>query len=59
LQQLKINNAKEMLRSDFGSLTEIAISLGFLDIYDFSRVFKKHVGIPPSEYLKKHKKTND
>jgi AraC-like DNA-binding protein len=59
LQQLKINNAKEMLRSDFGSLTEIAISLGFLDIYDFSRAFKKHVGIPPSEYLKKHKKTND
>ncbi len=47
---LKIKNAKEMLRSDYGSITDIAISLGYQNIYDFSRDFKKRVGVSPSNY---------
>lgn len=50
INDIKIKKAKEMLKSDYGSITDIAHSLGYLDIYDFSRAFKKHTGIPPSKY---------
>lgn len=49
---MRIKKAKEMLKSDYGSITGIAESLGYLNIYDFSRNFKNHVGISPSEYTK-------
>ncbi len=52
LKNLRIKKAKEMLRSDHGSITDIAVSLGYPSIYDFSRDFKKHVGISPSKFTK-------
>ncbi|MBQ8849777.1 MAG: helix-turn-helix transcriptional regulator [Clostridia bacterium] len=48
--ELRIQKAKEMLRSDHGSLSDIAHSLGYASLFDFSRDFKKHCGIPPSKY---------
>ncbi len=51
LKRLRIEKAKEMLGGDFGSITDIAISLGYASLYDFSRDFKTHVGVPPSKYL--------
>ena len=50
IHSLRIKKAKEMLASDFASISEIAQSLGYRNIYDFSRVFKKHTGTPPSRY---------
>ena len=50
VHELRIKKAKEMLKSDYGSITDIAQSLGYLNIYDFSRTFKKYVGISPSKY---------
>ena len=47
---LRIEKAKEMLRSDYGTLSDLAQSLGYASLYDFSRDFKKHTGIPPSQY---------
>lgn len=52
LQNLRINKAKDMLKSDYGSITDIALSLGYSDIYDFSRVFKRLTGISPAAYAK-------
>ena len=49
-KQLRIEKAKEMLGSDYGTLTDIALSLGYSGLYDFSRDFKKQVGIAPSRY---------
>lgn len=49
-RQLRIRKAKELLQSDYGSLSDLALSLGYPNLYDFSRDFKKHVGIPPSQY---------
>ena len=54
LHKLRIKKAKEMLKSDFSSLAEIADALGYLDICEFSKTFKRHVGIPPSQYAKKY-----
>ena len=47
---LRIQRAKEMLRSDYGSISDVAVSLGYNNIYEFSKAFKKHTGIPPSKY---------
>ena len=50
VHQFRIEKAKEMLRSDFTSLSDVAQSLGYSSLYDFSRDFKKHTGLSPSKY---------
>ena len=51
-RRLRIEKAKEMLRSDYGTLSDVAQSLGYASLYDFSRDFKKHTGTSPSRYKK-------
>jgi len=50
IHNLRMKKAKELLKSDYVSITDIAISLGYDTIYDFSRSFKKTTGISPSKY---------
>lgn len=50
----KIEKAKEMMEKGKNRVDEIALSLGFDNIYYFSKVFKKITGISPSEYMKKN-----
>ena len=50
VHRFRIQKAKEMLKSDYGTLTDVAQSLGYSNLYDFSRDFKKHTGIAPSKY---------
>ena len=52
VQLFKIKKAKEMLISDYSSIGNIALMLGFSNIYDFSRTFKTHTGISPKKYVK-------
>lgn len=52
---LRINKATEMLKSDYGSITDIALSLGYNNIYEFSKDFKNHTGISPTQYVKSQK----
>lgn len=54
IQDLRIAKAKRMLESDYDNLAEIALSLGYADIYTFSKAFKKHTGLSPTQYMKKH-----
>ena len=49
-RNLRIEKAKEMLKSDYGTLFDVALSLGYPSLYDFSRDFKKHTGVAPSKY---------
>lgn len=49
-RRLRIEKAKQLLRSDYGTLTDLALSLGYGSLYDFSRDFKKHTGVAPSHY---------
>ena len=49
---VKMKKAKEMLGSDYSSITDIAYSLGYRSVYDFSRSFKKFTGESPTHYAK-------
>ena len=40
VHSLRIEKAKEMLKSDYGTLSDVAVSLGYANLYDFSRDFK-------------------
>lgn len=48
--KLKIKEACKMLRSKNAYVYEVAQAMGYKDQYYFSRIFKKIVGITPSEY---------
>ena len=49
---LRINRARELLNDAKLRITDIAISLGYCDVYHFSRIFKKETGYSPNEYRK-------
>lgn len=52
IHSVRINKAKEMLRSDYKNISDIALSLGYPSIYEFSKTFKKHTGVSPTQYIK-------
>lgn len=50
LIEYRLNRAKEMLKNDQMTVTEIAYSCGFKDAPSFCRHFKKRNGITPKQY---------
>jgi AraC-like DNA-binding protein len=50
LIDIRINKAKSLLRDGF-TVSETSKLVGFNDIFYFSRSFKKHEGISPSQYI--------
>lgn len=51
LNLLRINKAKEMILTTHMHFNEIAYSVGIDNPYYFSRLFKKIVGLTPTQYL--------
>ena len=47
---LKMDQAKELLMSEKLLIRDIALMLGYSDIYHFGRIFTKKTGFTPSEY---------
>jgi AraC-like DNA-binding protein len=56
LTELRVEDAKRLLRHSELSVTEIAYSVGFGDSNYFSAVFKKNIGLSPLAYRKTVKK---
>lgn len=56
LSTQKLKRAKVLINSDNLSLTEIATLLNYASIYSFSKSFKFHFGISPSDYKKNNAK---
>lgn len=48
--KLKIDCAKELLLSEKSLIKDIALKLGYSDIYHFGKIFKKKTGYTPSQY---------
>jgi len=53
-----IQKAKELVREDYSNMSQIAYSLGFEYPNNFSKFFKNHTEMTPSEFRKRHQKTN-
>lgn len=52
LRRLRINQSKKLLINSEFNITQIACTVGFQSVHHFSNVFKKLVGMSPSEYKK-------
>ncbi|GAE36773.1 response regulator [Halalkalibacter akibai] len=50
LTELRVEKAKDLMRSKGISVKEVCYEVGYKDPNYFSRVFKKHTGISPSDY---------
>ena len=54
INTMKTEKAKEMMDREPGMrIADIALALGFHNIYYFSKVFRKIEGISPTEYARK------
>ena len=53
LTKVRINRAKELMRSSSLSIKEICFKTGYADPNYFSHIFKKTEKLTPSEYIKK------
>jgi len=47
---MKLEQAKDLIREGDYSFTQIASSLNYSSIHYFSKIFKKYIGMTPSEY---------
>ena len=57
LGEIRIKEAKQLIRKGKMNFTQIAETVGFDSIHYFSAFFKKHTGLTPTEYAKSlHKK---
>lgn len=52
---LRISNARNLLEHTNYSVSRVAEAVGYDNSLYFSRLFKKHVGLSPSEYRKRQK----
>ena len=52
LNLVRLQNSKELLKNTDNSVGEIAELCGFSNVYYFSNIFKKHIGISPNTFRK-------
>ena len=50
LQQLRIENAQELLKTSNLSIAEVAYNVGYPDNSYFSALFRKAISVSPKEY---------
>ena len=54
LTSIRINKAKQLITGSDMSMKEICTEVGYSDPNYFSRIFKKNVGVTPTEYKEKN-----
>lgn len=52
--KLRLDYAKQLLKSGQFSASDIATMCGYFEPCHFSREFSKHIGLSPGNYIKKH-----
>lgn len=50
----RMNKAKQLLADPDTPIQHVAYSVGYTDPFAFSKIFKKEIGMSPSEYREKH-----
>ncbi len=54
IQMTRVRNIQSLLINTQIPITEAALSCGFASFSQFNRVFRKHIGMSPSQYRKQH-----
>ena len=52
IRNIRLEQAARLLKERHVNVSQVAYSLGFTNTGHFSKVFKQHFGVPPSEYVK-------
>lgn len=52
LNNFRISKAKSILLSDYDTIEQVALSVGYNSIYHFSKMFRQYTGMSPTEYAK-------
>ncbi len=52
IYEYRIKQSKELLRNADLSIEQVSLLTGFKSVHHFYRIFKKHSGIPPGQYVK-------
>jgi ligand-binding sensor domain-containing protein/DNA-binding response OmpR family regulator len=59
VRNIRMEQAVKLLREKKINITQIAYTVGFTNEAHFSTVFRKHFGIPPSEYNRKNEENEE
>ena len=51
----RLNKAKKLLKKGKISCKEIGMSVGYTDYVQFTKIFKKYIGVSPEIYRKQNK----
>lgn len=54
LQNYRMNIAADILAQGVSSVSTTALSVGYPDVYTFSKTFKRQYGVSPRKYAKQH-----
>ncbi len=54
LLDIRMRRAAELLCRQAYNVSVTALSVGFLDVFSFSRAFKRYYGVAPREYAREH-----
>ena len=54
LHDYRVQRAKELLSSDYASISQVAAAVGYGGVYHFSKMFKLYTGMSPTEYAKQN-----
>ncbi len=57
IQQLRMNQAAYLLRDHNRRINEIAILVGYPDLYTFSKMFKRRFGVSPRHFRQRNTQT--
>ena len=52
LHDYRMQKAKQILASDYGSIGQVAEDVGYSNLYHFSKMFRQYTGLSPSQYAK-------
>lgn len=55
LDEVRLNQARQLLCQNAAPQAEIAEALGYSDIRSFQRSFKRHIGMTPGQFRTRHK----
>jgi len=55
--QIRMTQAARLIKENELNISEIAFAVGYQELSNFSRAFKKYYNLSPSEYIKKYDKT--